>query len=64
MKYWRVLLKKIPTINPGHTNYLSYATATSILALQIAYEFGLVINLGLMRTLIQYGGGPSSSSYS
>lgn len=40
-----------------HTNYVSYATATIILAMQIAHEFGLEIQILLMDIQIQSGWG-------
>lgn len=40
-----------PTINHCHINYLSYATKTIILALQIAHEFGFEINIELMQQI-------------
>lgn len=34
--------------NPYHISYLSYTTKTVTLSLQIAREFGLEINIGLV----------------
>lgn len=42
-------------INPSHINYLLHKTTTIILALEIADEIGLQINIGLVRIQIQYG---------
>lgn len=45
-------------INPIYIiNNLSYATTTINLAFQLACEFYLEINIGLLRVQIQYGGG-------
>lgn len=46
----------------GHINYLSYATKTIILVLQVFREFGLEIDIGLVGIQIQNGGGAGISS--
>lgn len=48
----------------NHINLINYqinATATIILALQLAREYGLEINIEMMGIQIQYGGGTDDS---
>lgn len=46
----------------GHINYVSYATKTIILALQVFRVFGLEIDIWLVGIQIQNGGGAGISS--
>lgn len=46
----------------GHINYLSCATKTITIALQVFREFGLEIDIGLVGIQIQNGGGAGISS--
>lgn len=46
----------------GPINYPSHATKTIMLALQVFREFGLEIDIGLVRIQIQNGGGAGISS--
>lgn len=50
-------MEKILTINPSHANSLFYVTKTIFVALYIAREFVLEVNIGLMRIQIQFGEG-------
>lgn len=50
------IIVNILTINPSDANYLSYARNTITLALQIARELELKINIELMGILIPYYG--------
>lgn len=49
-------------INPSHIKQLLHETTTIILALEIADEIGLQINIELMRIQIQYGGNTDESN--